>query len=197
MCCGSWEDESEMDFCQVTMRRNALCHCISGTLLEVAYRSRPRQDWEWGEVKTEQSWDEKKSLSWCCGLFRNWESSSAQPVTAARTERCPWTWGALKLLPKKKKSNRDPREAERLGRSATAGKEKCRLRKILTKLFKNWQDRVSLLIWSLSFLSLSCSVCVGDRDKDNIQRLLSSSPQTLQSRLVWRCLIPTEMEEKK
>lgn len=24
MCCGSSEDESEVDFCQVTMRRNAL-----------------------------------------------------------------------------------------------------------------------------------------------------------------------------
>lgn len=57
MCCGSWEDESEMDFCQVTMRRNARRHCIGGTLLrrhrleEVAYRSRTGSEEKWRQSR--------------------------------------------------------------------------------------------------------------------------------------------------
>lgn len=62
-------------------------HCISGTLLwrdrleecnreEGGQGNTPRthpalNGTNGGEVKTEQSRDEKKSPSWCCGLFRN------------------------------------------------------------------------------------------------------------------------------
>lgn len=161
MCCGSSEDESEMDFCQVTMRRNALelLHQWHVTAAGQAWRrtvaKEARRHSNREEVKTEQSWDELKSPSWCCRLFRNWKSSSAQPATAARAERCPQTLRCFKTF-HQKKTHRDPGEGH--GRKRKLSTEKI-WNKVVQKLAGQLtrRERMSLLlIWSLSFMPLSC-----------------------------------------
>lgn len=165
MCCGSSEDESEMDFCQATMRATAsVAHDCGGTGLK---KSRT----EGGPAQvTQRSSEDRAELGWIGKpvmvlqalhklqiLLSTTRDHSSSPKGSLELR------GAFKLLTKKKKYPPWPSRGW-VPRSRCHG----RRRKLSTeKIFKesrskagrtaDEEGRISLLllICSLSFMSLS------------------------------------------